>query len=75
MPWVCSYCQHRDASCDAALPKEYRDLGIVGYMDGDFTPYDKKKKRKCGQRVEVVVKDLIARRMVKYIAKKQELPF
>jgi len=34
LPWQCDYCQYRDVSCEGALPKEYRELGVVGKTDG-----------------------------------------
>lgn len=37
--WQCDYCDYQDVSCHGALPKKLRDLGIVGYTDGEgFTP-------------------------------------
>ena len=40
-PWQCSYCEYCDMSCPGALPNDYRDLGIVGYLvDGEFMPKD-----------------------------------
>lgn len=35
MPWQCDYCGYRDISCPAALPYDYRNLGIVAKVDGD----------------------------------------
>ena len=34
LPWQCDYCQYRDVSCEGALPQQYRDLGVVGKIDG-----------------------------------------
>jgi hypothetical protein len=38
-PWQCDYCDYLDISCPGALPKDYRNLGIVGYVDNsNFKP-------------------------------------
>ena len=45
MPWNCSYCDYLDVTCPGALPKKYRELGIVGYVDGEgFKPKVKDEK-------------------------------
>lgn len=54
MPWQCSYCQYLDMSCPGALPKKYRELGIVGYVDGSFKPKIK------DERVIEIVEGLLA---------------
>ena len=36
-PWNCDYCDYLDVSCEGALPRAYRDLGIVGKIkEGRF---------------------------------------
>jgi hypothetical protein len=36
---MCDYCDFQDVSCPGALPQKYRDLGIVGHVDGEvFKP-------------------------------------
>ena len=45
MPWNCSYCDYLDVTCPGALPKKYRELGIVGYCDNEgFKPKVKDEK-------------------------------
>jgi hypothetical protein len=39
MPWMCSYCDYIDVSCPSALPKNVREMGVVGHITTDaFTP-------------------------------------
>ena len=57
MPWQCSYCQYIDVSCPGALAKNLRELGIIGYIDGDFAP--KKEFGKLAELVESLRDDVI----------------
>lgn len=45
MPWMCDFCQFRDASCPGALPPEERTKEIVGYVKaGAFEPKPEHEK-------------------------------
>ncbi len=37
-PWMCDYCDYADVSCPGALPKKFRELGIVGKVGDEFMP-------------------------------------
>ena len=39
MPWMCDYCDYCDISCTGALPYSFRNMGVVGHLDGgEFKP-------------------------------------
>jgi len=43
MPWQCSYCSFLDVSCEGALKKNLRNLGIIGYIPGEQADFEPKK--------------------------------
>ena len=39
MPWMCEYCDYINVSCPGALPYSFRNMGVVGHLDGgEFKP-------------------------------------
>ena len=39
MPWMCDYCDYCDIGCTGALPYSFRNMGVVGHLDGgEFKP-------------------------------------
>ena len=47
LPWQCDYCQYRDVSCIGAIPRKFRDLGVVGKIDAEnnFKPNVEKQEQ------------------------------
>ncbi len=55
MPWQCDYCDYLDLACDGALDPDYRVKGIIGHIDGGFTP--KKGREHLSEIVENLLKE------------------
>lgn len=58
MPWQCNYCDYLDISCPGSLKKKHRDLGVIGYWDGNaFSPKIKDGKVVVGAEIIELVEE------------------